>query len=195
MTTFTTLTSRLVSLPIDDIDTDQIIPARFLKTTEKAGLGPNLFSDWRYEADGSPKRDFALYDPEVAGAKILLAGRNFGCGSSREHAPWALAAWGFRAIIAPSFADIFRGNALKNGVLPLPVDEAVHARIVRERTGHPTIEVTIDLPGQRLILPGGEAVPFPIEPFAKNCLELGVDELGYLLKFENEISRHEAKHA
>jgi 3-isopropylmalate/(R)-2-methylmalate dehydratase small subunit len=195
MSTFTTLTSRLVSLPIDDIDTDQIIPARFLKTTEKAGLGPNLFSDWRYNADGSPRADFALYEPEVQGAQILLAGRNFGCGSSREHAPWALSAWGFRAIIAQSFADIFRGNALKNGVLPLAVGEAMHTRIVRERAGHPEFTVTIELPEQRLLLPGGEAVPFEIDAFAKKCLLHGLDELGYLLTFESEISKHEAKHA
>ena len=194
MATFTTLTSNIVSLPIDDVDTDQIIPARFLKTTEKAGLAPNLFSDWRYHADGSPRLDFALFEPEAEGAKILLAGRNFGCGSSREHAPWALVAWGFRVIIAPSFADIFKGNALKNGLLPLVVPEDVHTRIVAERTRHPSMELTVDLPAQKLILPDGESVTFPIDTFAKKCLQHGLDELGYLLTFEPQIRAHESKH-
>jgi 3-isopropylmalate/(R)-2-methylmalate dehydratase small subunit len=193
MASFTTLTSHVASLPIDDIDTDQIIPARFLKTTEKAGLAPNLFHDWRYDADGSPKRDFPLLQPDAEGAKILLAGRNFGCGSSREHAPWALTAFGFRAIVAPSFADIFKGNALKNGLLPVAIDEGVHAKLVAERARTPRLELTIDLPLQRLTLPTGEHVPFAIDVFAKKCLEHGLDELGYLLTFEQQIRDHEAR--
>jgi 3-isopropylmalate/(R)-2-methylmalate dehydratase small subunit len=190
---FTTLASNVALLPLDDIDTDQIIPARYLKTTEKAGLAPNLFADWRYHADGAPKLDFALLLPEAEGAKILLVGNNFGCGSSREHAPWALTAWGFRAVIALSFADIFRSNALKNGLLPVVLEPEAHARVVALRAARPSTELAIDLFTQRVTLPDGESFGFPIDPFAKRCLVQGVDELGYILSFEHEIAEHEAR--
>jgi 3-isopropylmalate/(R)-2-methylmalate dehydratase small subunit len=195
MAVFTTLTSNVALLPLDDIDTDQIIPARFLKTTEKAGLAPNLFADWRYNKDGTPKLDFALLEPEAEGAKILLAGANFGCGSSREHAPWALTAWGFRAIIATSFADIFRSNALKNGLLPIVLEPAVHQRLIALRTKQPSIELSVDLFTQTLTIPGADSVHFPIDGFAKRCLLQGVDELGYLMSFEREIAAHESRPA
>src|SRR5512135_2553490 len=155
MAQFTTLTSRVVPLPINDIDTDQIIPARFLKVTDKAGLGANLFSDWRYNADGSPKADFVLNQPEAAGAQILLAGDNFGCGSSREHAPWALTAFGFRAVISTSFADIFRNNSLKNGLIPIIVDDATHQLLFDLLEEIPGTELTIDLATQTLSFPHG----------------------------------------
>ena len=190
---FTTLVSNVALLPLDDIDTDQIIPARYLKTTEKAGLAPYLFADWRYSADGTPKLDFALLLPEAEGAKILLAGNNFGCGSSREHAPWALTAWGFRAVIALSFADIFRSNALKNGLLPVVLEPEAHARVVALRVARPSTELAIDLFTQRVTLPDGESFGFPIDPFSKRCLVQGVDELGYILSFEHEIAQHEAR--
>jgi 3-isopropylmalate/(R)-2-methylmalate dehydratase small subunit len=189
MKPFTTLTSAVVSLPVNDIDTDQIIPARFLKTTVKDGLGAQLFCDWRYEADGSPKADFALNRAESQGRRILLAGNNFGCGSSREHAPWALADWGLRAIIAPSFADIFRNNALKNGLLPIAVDATAHAAIA----ARPDAEVTVDLDRCQLTLPDGRAVTFEVDPFARRCLLQGTDQLGYLLSFADAIAAHEAR--
>ncbi len=149
MQPFTTLTSRLVVLPMNNIDTDQIIPARFLKTTDMAGLGDNLFSDWRYDAEGWPKPDFVLNRPDAKDAHVLLAGDNFGCGSSREHAPWALAGFGFRAVISTSFADIFRNNALKNGLLPVAVDAATHRRLLDLAASDPTAQVTIDLAARR----------------------------------------------
>ncbi len=193
MAQFTTLTSRLVSLPVNDIDTDQIIPARFLKVTDKAGLGANLFADWRYNADGSAKPDFALNQPQSQGAAILLAGDNFGCGSSREHAPWALTAYGFRAVISTSFADIFRNNALKNGLLPVIVDSASHKMLFDLFAELPQAEVTIDLADQTLQLPTGHSVSFPLDPFSKSCLLRGVDELGYLLAFEPQIAAFEKR--
>jgi 3-isopropylmalate/(R)-2-methylmalate dehydratase small subunit len=193
MPTFTTLTSRLVPLPANDVDTDQIIPARFLKVTDKEGLGANLFADWRYLPDGSPRPDFALNLPENQGAQVLLAGDNFGCGSSREHAPWALAAWGLRAVIATSFADIFRGNALKNGLLPVAIDAAAHARLLAAREGSPGATVTIDLAAQTVELPDGTVAEFSIDGFAKRTLLQGIDELGYLRSFEKEIAAHEAR--
>jgi 3-isopropylmalate/(R)-2-methylmalate dehydratase small subunit len=191
MNPFTILTSRVVLLPMDDIDTDQIIPARFLKTTSKIGLGKQLFADWRYQADGSPT-DFVLNDPRCVGASILLAGDNFGCGSSREHAPWALLDYGFRAIISTSFADIFRNNSLKNGLLPLIVDLVTLARLVQTVSQQPEQSFTIDLAHQQLLLPGGETVTFPIDSFSKNCLLKGVDELGYLMSFSDRIAAYEA---
>ena len=191
MDKFTTLTSRLVPLPINDIDTDQIIPARFLKVIDKEGLGENLFADWRYESDGTPKPDFPLNKPENREAQILLAANNFGCGSSREHAPWALTGFGFRAILAISFADIFYNNALKNGLLPLVISPEIHATLLEQRSGDPSLEVTIDLEQQILSLPDGSQIPFEVDGFAKTCLLQGKDQLGYLLSFEKEISEYE----
>jgi 3-isopropylmalate/(R)-2-methylmalate dehydratase small subunit len=176
---------------MDDIDTDQIIPARFLKVTDKSGLGVNLFSDWRYNADGSPKMDFVLNRPEYQGAAILLAGNNFGCGSSREHAPWALKGHGIRAVISTSFADIFRSNALKNGVLPVAVETDVHRELCALVTALPTAELTIDLATQSIHLPSGDVRKFPIDSFSKTCLLEGTDELGYLLRFEDQIADYE----
>jgi 3-isopropylmalate/(R)-2-methylmalate dehydratase small subunit len=189
MNPFTAFESRVISLPTDDIDTDQIVPARFLKVTSKQGLGVALFADWR-KARGS---DFPLARPEAKGAAVLLAGANFGCGSSREHAPWALVEFGFRAIVAKSFADIFRGNAIKNGLLPVALDELAHARLVARLTADAGATVRIDLASQTLNLPDGSRATFPIDAFAKNCLLKGVDELGYLLSFEENIAAHEAR--
>jgi 3-isopropylmalate/(R)-2-methylmalate dehydratase small subunit len=190
MPQFSTLTSRFVVIPACDIDTDQIIPARFLKATDKNGMGDNLFADWRYHADGSPKADFILNKPEAKGCQILLAGDNFGCGSSREHAPWALTGYGFRAVISTSFADIFRNNALKNGLLPIIVDEETHKLLLDLADEAPRAELTIDLASQTLSYPGS-SVTFPIDPFNKTCLLNGVDELGYILGFEKEIAAFE----
>lgn len=192
MAQFTSLTSCFVPLPVNDIDTDQIIPARFMKITDKAGLAERLFNDWRYLPDGSPKPDFVINKPESAGAQILLAGDNFGCGSSREHAPWALTGFGFRAVISTSFADIFRNNALKNGLLPIEVDAATHKALFELAEEAPRAELTVDLPSQTLSFPGG-LVAFPIDPFSKTCLLNGVDELGYILGFEKEIAAFESR--
>ena len=192
MAQFTTLTSRVLPLPVNDIDTDQIIPARFLKATDKKGMGDNLFADWRYNADGSPKADFVLNQPNSKGAQVLLAGDNFGCGSSREHAPWALTGFGFKAVISTSFADIFRNNSLKNGLIPIIVDETTHKMLFDLVEEIPNAEVTVDLASQTLILPNG-SVQFPIDPFNKTCLLNGVDELGYILGFEKEIAAFEEK--
>ncbi len=194
MRPFTTLTSKIVPLPNENIDTDQIIPARFLKGTDKAGLGDNLFADWRYNEDGTPKPDFVLNRPEMQGRQILLAGDNFGCGSSREHAPWALLAWGFRAVISTSFADIFRNNSLKNGLLPVVVDATTHRELLHLVEQEPATEVTIDLAAQTLALPDGRVVEFPIDSFSKQCLLEGVDQLGYLLKQMPHIEAYEASH-
>jgi len=193
MAQFTTLTSRAVPLPVNDVDTDQIIPARFLKVTDKAGLGANLFADWRYHPDDSPKPDFILNQPAHRGAQILLAGDNFGCGSSREHAPWALAGFGFRAVISTSFADIFRSNALKNGLLPIVVEAAAQRDLFDLLEEAPQAELTVDLAAQTVTLPGGQTLSFPIDGFSKTCLLKGVDELGYLLNFENKIAEYEAR--
>ena len=186
---FRKLTSRIVRLPNENVDTDQIIPARFLKTTEKAGMGKLLFYDWRYVEEGNPRADFVLNRPEAAGRAILLAGNNFGCGSSREHAPWALVDFGFRAIISTSFADIFRNNSLKNGLLPVVVDRATHERLFRLL---PDAEVVIDLAAQTLSMPDGTSADFPLDPFAKTCLLEGIDELGYLMTHADAIARYEA---
>jgi 3-isopropylmalate/(R)-2-methylmalate dehydratase small subunit len=192
MAQFTKLTSRSVLLPVNDIDTDQIIPARFLKATDKNGMGNNLFADWRYKNDGSPNPEFVLNKPDSAGAQILLAGDNFGCGSSREHAPWALTGYGFRAVISTSFADIFRNNALKNGLLPIVVDEATRKTLFELAEEAPRAELTVDLASQTLSYPGG-SVTFPIDPFNKTCLLNGVDELGYIMGFEKEIAAFEGQ--
>jgi 3-isopropylmalate/(R)-2-methylmalate dehydratase small subunit len=185
--------SRLVPIPNENVDTDQIIPARFLKTTTRTGLGRVLFNDWRYDGAGNPKPDFILNQPQAEGARILLAGNNFGCGSSREHAPWALHDFGFRAIISTSFADIFRNNSLKNGLLPIQVDRAAHQKLFQMVAATPSAEVTVDLASQALILPDGAQAAFPIDPFSKKCLLEGVDELGYILKFEDRIAAYEQK--
>ena len=185
----TTIESKTVALPIDNIDTDQIIPARFLKTTSMEGLGDNLFLDWRYLADGSPNPDFPLNKPSAKGATILITGDNFGCGSSREHAPWALVQFGFKAVVSTSFADIFKGNALKNGLLPIIIPADIHAELIKWSG----ITLKIDLASQTLTLAGGRTVEFPIDPFAKHCLLEGVDELGYMIQQEPAIAAYEAK--
>jgi 3-isopropylmalate/(R)-2-methylmalate dehydratase small subunit len=188
---FTSIGSRTVVLPLADIDTDQIIPARFLRTTAKEGLGKELFADWRYLADGRPNPDFVLNKPEAAGCKVLIAGDNFGCGSSREHAPWALTDFGIRAVVSTSFADIFRSNALKNGLVPVVVDNGTLQWLI----DHPGTDVTVDLTSTTLKLSDGRAVAFPIEPFARYCLMHGVDQLGYLLSKNAEITAYEQRRA
>jgi 3-isopropylmalate/(R)-2-methylmalate dehydratase small subunit len=188
MDKFTAFESRMVVMPVDNIDTDQIIPARFLKTISKEGLGDQLFFDWRYEADGSPKKDFILNGPEAKSRRILLAGDNFGCGSSREHAPWALTQYGFRAVISTSFADIFKQNSLKNGLLPIVVSRDEHAFLF----AHPDSSLKIDLAAQTLTLPDGRSVTFDVDAFSKFCLLEGVDELGYILKQNAAISAFES---
>jgi 3-isopropylmalate/(R)-2-methylmalate dehydratase small subunit len=180
--------SRTVVMPSSNIDTDQIIPARFLTTTTKQGLGKQLFADWRYAADGTPDPAFILNKPEALGCQVLVAGRNFGCGSSREHAPWALLDYGFRAVISTELADIFRNNSLMNGLLPITVDETTAQWLLE----HPGAEVDIDLQAARLTLPNGVAVVFPIEAFARHCLLNGLDELGYLRSKLADIERYEA---
>jgi 3-isopropylmalate/(R)-2-methylmalate dehydratase small subunit len=194
MEAFTKLTSRMVSIVVENIDTDQIIPARFLKTTSKAGLGDNLFADWRYHSDGSPKPDFILNQPHAEGVEILLAGDNFGCGSSREHAPWALTDFGFRAIVSTSFADIFRNNALKNGLLPIVVDEQTHLQLQSLVEEDVEMTVEVDVEAQTLTLPDGRAVGFLIDEFSKVCLVEGIDQLGYLLKQEPLVQAYEDSH-
>jgi 3-isopropylmalate/(R)-2-methylmalate dehydratase small subunit len=182
------IASKTLVIASSDVDTDQIIPARFLTTTTREGLGKQLFADWRYEADGSPKNEFVLNRPEAHGAQILVAGRNFGCGSSREHAPWALLDYGFLAVISSEIADIFRGNALKNGLLPIVVDEATAQWLLQ----HPGADVYIDLESMQLGLPTGAPISFDIEPFARHCLLNGLDELGYLRSKLVDIERFEA---
>jgi 3-isopropylmalate/(R)-2-methylmalate dehydratase small subunit len=182
-----TLRSRTVVLPASNIDTDQIIPARFLTTTTREGLGRSLFADWRYDPQGAPRADFALNRPESQGCTILAAGPNFGCGSSREHAPWALLDYGFQAIVSTEIADIFRNNSLKNGLLPVVVDEATSRWLL----ANPGADVTIDLASATLTLPTGDAVKFPVEAFARYCLLNGVDELGFLLERRAAIEAYE----
>ena len=189
MTPIRIIKSRTVVLPRENIDTDQIIPARFLKVTDKAGLGKAAFADWRYGPDGRPVADFALNRPEAAGCAVLVAGDNFGCGSSREHAPWALVDAGFRAVISTRIADIFRNNALKNGLVPVVVDPASHAALLAA----PGAPVRIDLEARTVTLPGGAAVEFPIDAFSRYCLLNGVDELGFLLSQEAAIAAHEGR--
>ncbi len=191
MEKFVPFSSRLVVMPIDNIDTDQVIPARFLKKTDKTGWGELLFHDWRYEADGTPKPDFILNQDFAKSAQILLAGDNFGCGSSREHAPWALTQYGFRAIISTSFADIFKSNSLKNSLLPIVVSPDVHKKIFTA----PDQEVHVDLASQTITLADGTKAEFPVDAFAKQCMLEGVDELGFILKHNDAISAYEAQRA
>ena len=193
MEKFITFSGRLAPLPIDNVDTDQIIPARFLKTVSKAGLGDQLFYDWRYDEAGQPRPDFILNRAEGQAAKILLAGDNFGCGSSREHAPWALAQYGFRAVISTSFADIFKGNSLKNSFLPIAIPPDAHKALFAAVLANPTTTVSVDLAQQSITLPDGQTVKFPIDDFAKTCMLEGVDELGYILQQGDAISSFEAK--
>jgi 3-isopropylmalate/(R)-2-methylmalate dehydratase small subunit len=191
MQPFKRLTSRVIPLAHNNIDTDQIIPARYLKVTNKDGLSEGLFYEWRYAEDGQPNPDFPLNFEVCQGAEILAAGDNFGCGSSREHAPWALAGWGIRAVVSTSFADIFRSNALKNGLLPVSVDFDTQTKIFASVEQDPEMQLTIDLPSQTLTLPEGESVSFAIDTFSKTCLLEGVDQLGYLLKRETLIGQYE----
>ena len=187
MDPITVFRSRTVVMPSSNIDTDQIIPARFLTTTVREGLGAALFADWRYDADGRPRGEFVLNRPEARGCQVLVAGRNIGCGSSREHAPWALLDYGIRAVISTEIADIFRNNSLKNGLLPVVVDEATHQWLL----GHPGAEVEIDLPACALRFGDGREVNFPIDAFARYCLMNGIDELGFLLNQAAAIDRYE----
>jgi 3-isopropylmalate/(R)-2-methylmalate dehydratase small subunit len=191
MKKFSTLESRLVPLPVDNIDTDQIIPARFLKTISKEGLDKQLFNDWRYNPDGTPNPDFILNTPRAQGAEVLLAGDNFGCGSSREHAPWALTQFGFRAVISTSFADIFKGNALKNSLVPIVVSPEIASELFDAVEKDPNCKVKIDLASQTLTLPSGKTVEFPVDAFSKHCLLEGVDELGYIQGQDEAIAAYE----
>jgi 3-isopropylmalate/(R)-2-methylmalate dehydratase small subunit len=192
MKPFTNFESRLIPLPVNNIDTDQIIPARFLKTISKQGLDKQLFNDWRYDEQGNPNPDFILNQPRAQGAQVLLAGDNFGCGSSREHAPWALTQFGFRAVISTSFADIFKQNSLKNSLLPIVVPPDVHAELFDAVAKDPNATVSIDLAAQTVALPGGRKVSFDVDQFAKHCLLEGVDELGYIQKNDVAIAAFEA---
>lgn len=178
--------SSTVVLPVENVDTDQIIPARFLVTTSREGLGEGLFADWRYDAEGRPRPDFVLNRDSAQGARVLVAGRNFGCGSSREHAVWALQGGDFQAVVSTDFADIFRGNALKNGLIPVVVDDSTHARLVES----PGTEVTIDIDAKTIAF-GSRRTSFPLEPFARYCLLNGLDELAYLLEREQDIAAFE----
>ena len=191
MEPFQTITSKVTVVAVDNIDTDQIIPARYLKETTKTGLGAGLFSNWRYRADGTPNPDFALNRPENQGNRILVAGDNFGCGSSREHAPWALMDFGFRIAISTSFADIFRNNSLKNGFLPVIVTPDDYRTMMNLLAANPQAELTIDLDEQAVVLPDGRVLGFPIDDFSKTCLLKGVDQLGYLLDLDREITHYE----
>jgi 3-isopropylmalate/(R)-2-methylmalate dehydratase small subunit len=188
------ISGAMVALPINDIDTDQIIPARYLKVTDKNGLGAACFSDWRYNADGSPKPEFPLNQPEHQGAQVLIGGHNFGCGSSREHAPWALIGAGFKAVISTYFADIFKGNALKNGLLPVVVDADTHQQLISLAQEDSTARVTVDLETTTLTLPDGRQVQFPIDGFSRYCLLNGVDQLGFLLSLDEQAKAYEAQH-
>jgi len=189
---FSSVASAVVPMNRNDVDTDQIIPARFLKTVNRAGLGDQLFFDWRYLADGSPNPEFVLNRPEMAGRNVLLAGDNFGCGSSREHAPWALVAWGIRAVISSSFADIFRSNALKNGLLPIEVPPEELARLFALIEAEPDARLTVDLEAQEVQLADGSAIGFAVDAFARRMILDGTDELGYLLGLESQIAAYEA---
>ncbi len=187
MEPITEIRSRTAVLPLDDVDTDQIIPARFLRTTVRDGLGENLFADWRFKNDGEEVESFVLNQPEAQGAQILVAGRNFGCGSSREHAPWALLDHGFRAVISTEIADIFRNNSLKNGFLPVVVGKDIHRWLLE----NPGAELTLNVESRSLTLPDGRVTGFPLESFSRYCLLNGVDQLGFLLNHAGDISRFE----
>jgi 3-isopropylmalate/(R)-2-methylmalate dehydratase small subunit len=186
------LSGRIAPLPANDVDTDQIIPARFLKTTDKQGLGKQCFFDWRYDANGNDNPDFVLNKAEYQGASVLVAGNNFGCGSSREHAPWALVGMGWKAVVSTEFADIFLSNALKNGLLPIIVDEETQQQLLSLAQEDPSTQVSIDLENQELILPDGRKVEFPIDSFSKHCLLNGVDQMGFLLGLDSDIAAYEA---
>lgn len=188
-------TGSIVAIPINDTDTDQIIPARYLKVTDKAGLGAAVFSNWRFNADGSPKPDFVLNKPEYQSAQVLIGGHNFGCGSSREHAPWALQGAGFKAVVSTYFADIFKNNSLKNGLLPIVVDEETHRQLISLAEEDPNTQVKVDLAAQTLTLPDGRTVQFPIDGFSKECLLQGVDQLGYLMNLDEQIAAYEGQHS
>jgi 3-isopropylmalate/(R)-2-methylmalate dehydratase small subunit len=194
MEPFTALTSRCVVLLASNVDTDQIIPARFLKTVSRRGLGEHLFADWRLDKDGHPRSDFPLNSSAAKGASVLVAGDNFGCGSSREHAPWALLDFGFRAVISTRFADIFRNNAVKTGLLPVALPQAAHATLLGLLAESPDGQVKIDLEAQTATLPDGSSHKFPLDPFARHCLLHGVDELGFLLDQESAIADYESSH-
>ena len=191
MEKFETLTSRAVCLPRNDVDTDQIIPARFLRTTERTGLGKYLFQDWRYDSEAQPRAEFVLNKSEHADAQVLVAGRNFGCGSSREHAVWAILDHGIRAIISPGFADIFMKNSLRNGLLPVTVDDTTYEECLR--IAETRVQFTIDLEAQQVTAPQDLAFSFEIDPFARTCLLQGVDDLEYILKHEDRIAAFEAR--
>ncbi|HJP89819.1 MAG TPA: 3-isopropylmalate dehydratase small subunit [Candidatus Limnocylindrales bacterium] len=194
-TPYTTFSSAVIPLPTENVDTDQIVPARYLKITDKAGLADALFHDWRYEADGGLKEPtFVLDKPQMYGRRILLAGDNFGCGSSREHAPWALVSWGIQAVITTSCADIFKGNSLKNGLLPIIVEPERLQQLFDMVARDPSVELTVDLDAQVVHLPGDEDMPFDVDPFSKVMLLQGTDELGYLLRKADEIEAWEATH-
>ncbi len=187
MEKITQLTSQTIVLPIDDVDTDQIVPARFLTTTEREGIGISLFADWRFDKDGNEIAGFPLNAPEARGRKILVAGRNFGCGSSREHAPWAIYDFGIRAVISSEIADIFRNNSLNNGLVPVVVDVETHKWLL----DNPGAEVTVDVDALEVRLPDGKAVPFEIEPFARHCIMEGIDQMGFLLQNLDKIEAFE----
>jgi 3-isopropylmalate/(R)-2-methylmalate dehydratase small subunit len=196
MDKFVPYQARYAVLPVENVDTDQIIPARFLKTTNKAGLGDSLFADWRYDNDGNPNPDFVLNQTFATGVEVLVAGNNFGCGSSREHAPWALQGFGFKAVLSTYFADIFQNNALKNGVLPIVIPENVYNYLVEEDSKNPgQATVSVDLENQSITLPDGESINFPIEPFAKYCVINGVDQLGFLASADADVSQFETARA
>ena len=194
MNQFDILTGKMVAVQTENIDTDQIIPARFLKTISKAGLGQHMFADWRYDDNGAVRDDCVFNLAHATDAQVLIAGDNFGCGSSREHAPWALMDFGFRAIVSTSFADIFRNNALKNGLLPVIVDEETQQQLFSLADEDIDAQVTIDLAQQTLTLPDGRSVEFPIDGFSKTCLLEGIDQLGYLQKQEDHIIAYEQAH-
>jgi 3-isopropylmalate/(R)-2-methylmalate dehydratase small subunit len=191
---FETFSSRVIPFPAENVDTDQIVPARFLKMTDRWGLSDALFAHWRFTDDGDPKPDFIFNRREMQGRKILLAGDNFGAGSSREHAPWALMAWGIRVILSTSFADIFRSNSLKNGLLPIVVDPDRHHHLFQMLADDPNVELTVDLETQKVHLPGDEDLDFEIDPFVKLMIMAGTDEMGYLLAKQPAIDRWEAEH-
>jgi len=192
---FTSFTSAVIPLPAENVDTDQIVPARYLKMTDKAGLVDALFHDWRFDPDGGQHEPLFVMDRlAMAGRQIILAGDNFGTGSSREHAPWALVAWGIRAILSTSFADIFRSNALKNGLLPIVVEAERHRQLFELVTADPSVELTVDLEAQVVHLPGDEDLPFEVDPFAKKMLLAGTDEIGWLLGRSAAIEAYEAAH-
>ena len=195
MSNYSRFSSKVAVISANNIDTDQIIPARYLKMTDKSGMGANLFADWRYNPDGSPMADFVLNDARFREAQILLAGDNFCCGSSREHAPWALLGFGIKAVISTSFADIFRNNSLKNGLLPIVVDADTHAALFKLFSEKPLADLAVDLESQTLELPGGKKVSFPIDQFSKTCLLSGTDELGYLLSILGKVEAYERQNS